>query len=195
MATVCEEHSEIEKAIIPEPARTSSPPNPKPTTISGLKKHFSVEVTTAHGDVLLLICCIISGLVDSTIYNAYGTFVSMQTVFTLLFLHLRPFSTLIIVSRPAHRFLQSLLGQYNLPRPRRRHSPSHLETLRLGQILSIHRNLLSRLLLLQPHFPSSRTPPPLDTHRIFLPSNTDHLRDRCNNTRGSSERKLGNNHQ
>ncbi len=27
----------------------------------------------------MLICCLISGLVDSTIYNAYGTFVSMQT--------------------------------------------------------------------------------------------------------------------
>ncbi|KAL8933304.1 MAG: hypothetical protein Q9216_006430 [Gyalolechia sp. 2 TL-2023] len=37
------------------------------------------EVSTAHADILLLWCCIISGLVDSTIYNAFGTFVSMQT--------------------------------------------------------------------------------------------------------------------
>ena len=53
--------------------------------MDGLKKHLSVEVTTSHADILLLICCIISGLVDSTIYNAYGTFVSMQTVLPLFF--------------------------------------------------------------------------------------------------------------
>ena len=50
-----------------------------------LRRHLFAEVTTAHADTLLLICCIISGLVDSTIYNAYGTFVSMQTVPTFSF--------------------------------------------------------------------------------------------------------------
>ena len=55
-----------------------------------LKSYISVEVTASHADILLLICCIISGLVDSTIYNAYGTFVSMQTVITLLFFYFNP---------------------------------------------------------------------------------------------------------
>ncbi|KAI4125637.1 MAG: hypothetical protein LQ341_006957 [Variospora aurantia] len=41
--------------------------------------YLSAEVSTAHADILFLWCCFISGLVDSTIYNAYGTFVSMQT--------------------------------------------------------------------------------------------------------------------
>ena len=104
MATIYAEDGDIEKAVINEPAKTSLPPVPKITTVNGLKKHFSVQVTTSHGDVVLLICCIISGLVDSTIYNAYGTFVSMQTVFTIHFLHLSPISALFIVSSLHHGF-------------------------------------------------------------------------------------------
>ena len=41
--------------------------------------HLKTEVSNVHADSLLLTCCLISGLVDSTIFNAYGTFVSMQT--------------------------------------------------------------------------------------------------------------------
>ena len=44
-----------------------------------LKGYLTADVTTNHADVLLLSCCFISGMVDSTIYHAYGTFVSMQT--------------------------------------------------------------------------------------------------------------------
>ena len=43
------------------------------------KKYFFAEVSTNHADILFLASCLISGLVDSTVYNAYGTFVSMQT--------------------------------------------------------------------------------------------------------------------
>lgn len=34
------------------------------------KKYLLAEVTTAHADALMLLCCMISGFVDSTIY--YG---------------------------------------------------------------------------------------------------------------------------
>ncbi|KAL5044387.1 hypothetical protein BDW71DRAFT_209393 [Aspergillus fruticulosus] len=44
-----------------------------------LRTFFASEVRSGHADVLLLICCLSSGLVDSTLYNAYNTFVSMQT--------------------------------------------------------------------------------------------------------------------
>ena len=44
-----------------------------------LGSHLRTEISTVHTDTLLLICCLISGFVDSTIFNAYGTFVSMQT--------------------------------------------------------------------------------------------------------------------
>ncbi|KAJ5678548.1 uncharacterized protein N7477_004181 [Penicillium maclennaniae] len=37
------------------------------------------EVQSLHADLLLFTCCLTSGLIDSTIYNAYNTFVSMQT--------------------------------------------------------------------------------------------------------------------
>ncbi|TGO13631.1 hypothetical protein BTUL_0066g00200 [Botrytis tulipae] len=44
-----------------------------------MKKHFAQEVSTDHADILMLICCLITGFLDSTLYNAFKTFVSMQT--------------------------------------------------------------------------------------------------------------------
>lgn len=51
----------------------------KPVAASKFMTYLNTNVTTDHADLLMLSCCFISGLVDSTIYNAYGTFVSMQT--------------------------------------------------------------------------------------------------------------------
>ncbi|KAL9119082.1 MAG: hypothetical protein Q9187_004363 [Circinaria calcarea] len=44
-----------------------------------LRKHLAAEVSKEHTDILMLTCCFISGLLDSVVYSAYGTFVSMQT--------------------------------------------------------------------------------------------------------------------
>lgn len=44
-----------------------------------LHTHLTAEITTSNATAIMLTCCLISGLVDSAIYNAYGTFVSMQT--------------------------------------------------------------------------------------------------------------------
>lgn len=44
-----------------------------------MRRYFQIDISTQNADVLMLTCCLISGLMDSTIYNAYGTFVSMQT--------------------------------------------------------------------------------------------------------------------
>lgn len=79
MASSCQKDIEVTDGFPNKPARSSPPPSTSPKYVGGLKKHLSVEVTTSHADILLLVCCVISGLVDSTIYNAYGTFVSMQT--------------------------------------------------------------------------------------------------------------------
>ncbi|KAL8995997.1 MAG: hypothetical protein Q9169_004377 [Polycauliona sp. 2 TL-2023] len=54
-------------------------PQPSQTFLHRSQRYCSAEVSTAHADILFLWCCFISGLVDSTIYNAFGTFVSMQT--------------------------------------------------------------------------------------------------------------------
>ncbi|KAL5360436.1 hypothetical protein BJX96DRAFT_71263 [Aspergillus floccosus] len=50
-------------------------PTPKGNWVERLK----TDITPAHADKLLYACCLCSGLVDSTLYNAYNTFVSMQT--------------------------------------------------------------------------------------------------------------------
>ena len=54
-------------------------PRKRPGFITRLQAHLNEDVSTSHADILMLTCCLVSGLVDSTIYNAYGTFVSMQT--------------------------------------------------------------------------------------------------------------------
>ncbi|KAK7184272.1 uncharacterized protein CC84DRAFT_1234514 [Paraphaeosphaeria sporulosa] len=41
--------------------------------------HFSGTVETKAGYIPVLVCCFTTGLTDGTVYNAYGTFVSMQT--------------------------------------------------------------------------------------------------------------------
>ncbi|KAJ5636881.1 uncharacterized protein N7484_010194 [Penicillium longicatenatum] len=46
---------------------------------AGITRFLREEVVSRHADLLLFTCCLTSGLVDSTIYNAYATFVSMQT--------------------------------------------------------------------------------------------------------------------
>ncbi|KAF5679770.1 DUF1275 domain-containing protein [Fusarium heterosporum] len=47
--------------------------SPKPVS------RFSAEVDTRWGDLLLLVCFFVAGLVDSAAFNMYGCFVSMQT--------------------------------------------------------------------------------------------------------------------
>lgn len=75
------EAQRVEKGS-PTPS-TSPKPFPsspsEPTLLSRLHLHLAAEINPAHATILMLTCCLISGLVDSTIYNAYGTFVSMQT--------------------------------------------------------------------------------------------------------------------
>lgn len=70
----------------------------RPPASDRLRSHLRQEVNTDHADLIMLTCCFISGLVDSTIYNAYGTFVSMQTGNTI-FVGLGP-STSRTTSKP-----------------------------------------------------------------------------------------------
>ncbi|KAH7121369.1 hypothetical protein EDB81DRAFT_872752 [Dactylonectria macrodidyma] len=45
----------------------------------GSSLRWTGEVDTRWGDVLLLVCFLVAGLVDSAAFNMYGCFVSMQT--------------------------------------------------------------------------------------------------------------------
>ncbi|KAM0231912.1 hypothetical protein ACHAPO_008210 [Fusarium lateritium] len=47
-----------------------------PSTVS---RRFTTDIDTRWGDLLLLVCFFIAGLVDSAAFNMYGCFVSMQT--------------------------------------------------------------------------------------------------------------------
>ncbi|KAF4971047.1 hypothetical protein FZEAL_9932 [Fusarium zealandicum] len=46
---------------------------------SPISRRFTSEVDVKWGDVLLLVCFFVAGLVDSAAFNMYGCFVSMQT--------------------------------------------------------------------------------------------------------------------
>ncbi|KAL2682426.1 hypothetical protein Neosp_006877 [[Neocosmospora] mangrovei] len=46
---------------------------------SSISRRFAAEVDVRWGDILLLVCFFVAGLVDSAAFNLYGCFVSMQT--------------------------------------------------------------------------------------------------------------------
>ncbi len=43
------------------------------------RQHLSEEVDAGWADLILIVACFISGLVDSAVFNVWSCFVSMQT--------------------------------------------------------------------------------------------------------------------
>src|SRR6187402_3279973 len=41
--------------------------------------YFNREINISHADIPIIACCLVSGLCDSSSYNAWSCFVSMQT--------------------------------------------------------------------------------------------------------------------
>ena len=190
-STAGEKHVEVMEDMFTKPHKSSPPlDNTKPSSMTRLKKHLAVEVSTSNGDIVLLVCCVISGLVDSTIYNAFGTFVSMQTVSSFIpTFHASCLFYSLLDS--GHDLLQAFLGQHNLPGPWWLHTPHNPQALWLGQILHLHHILLSRLLRLQFLVPPSHAPSPFDNNGLFPRPNIHHLRGGRHNPRRSCEWKLG----
>lgn len=56
--------------------QTSSSKN---TVVSRVAEHMNVNVTKSWGDLALLGCYVITGLLDSSSIMVWGSFVSMQT--------------------------------------------------------------------------------------------------------------------
>ena len=54
-------------------------PERRPGSLQRLHVYLTSDISTDHADLILLVGCFISGLIDGTIFNAYGTFISMQT--------------------------------------------------------------------------------------------------------------------
>jgi hypothetical protein len=48
-------------------------------SIQALAAHFTETPDTAYADIILIFCCYITGLVDSSTYNAWTVFSGMQT--------------------------------------------------------------------------------------------------------------------
>jgi len=65
----------------PELPTTENSPNgstTKPAKMSW-REHIATEISLDHADIPIILCCLVSGLCDSSAYNAWSCFVSMQT--------------------------------------------------------------------------------------------------------------------
>lgn len=60
-----------EQALLPKPAPSS--------TLAHWRARMKDEVSHTWADVVLLLCYIVTGLLDSTAIQVWGAFVSMQT--------------------------------------------------------------------------------------------------------------------
>lgn len=122
---------------------TETPPNGstiKPSNRwSSLKSYIKTEISLEHADVPIIACCLVSGLCDSSSYNAWSCFVSMQT---------GNLSQLCAYQSNTPR-------QHNLPCPRciRPARLRRLKRLQMAQISRLHCLLPPRLLLLRQHAP------------------------------------------
>ncbi|TVY14559.1 hypothetical protein LARI1_G009285 [Lachnellula arida] len=56
-----------------------STPKASESTWQSALKYLETEITIEHADIPIIACCVVSGLCDSSAYNAWSCFVSMQT--------------------------------------------------------------------------------------------------------------------
>lgn len=140
--------------------QTSSSKN---TFVSRCTEHLTVNVTRSWGDLALLGCYLITGLLDSSSIMTWGSFVSMQTGKPLfcsqqLYIHKKK------TSKTHHR-------QHSLSRPRH-HRPQGQRP--LAPRPHLHRLLLHRQFLLQQFPPSLLALQTLGPYHLFLRPNAFH---------------------
>jgi len=56
-----------------------APPSKKKNYWHQFLAHLRTEISIDHADIPVIACCLVSGLCDSSAYNAWTCFVSMQT--------------------------------------------------------------------------------------------------------------------
>ena len=56
-----------------------SVPKPRRHHWESASSYLRTEITLEHADIPIIACCLVSGLCDSSAYNAWQCFVSMQT--------------------------------------------------------------------------------------------------------------------
>ena len=62
-----------------EPSSVNGKTTKSPSRWQAALSHFKTEITIEHADIPIIACCLVSGLCDSSAYNAWSCFVSMQT--------------------------------------------------------------------------------------------------------------------
>ena len=64
----------------PSPSKSAKKiPLPKKNYLQQVLAHLRTEISIDHADIPIIACCLVSGLCDSSAYNAWTCFVSMQT--------------------------------------------------------------------------------------------------------------------
>ena len=48
-------------------------------TKHSVRQYLAANISTRHADLPLLACCFVTGIIDAGAYNAWGTFMGMQT--------------------------------------------------------------------------------------------------------------------
>lgn len=71
--------SEPAELPITETPRNGSTTKPSPSNWQAVLNYAKTEISLDHADIPVIACCLVSGLCDSSSYNAWSCFVSMQT--------------------------------------------------------------------------------------------------------------------
>lgn len=53
------------------------------SNLGRIATYLKREISLQHADIPIIACCVVSGLCDSSAYNAWNCFVSMQTGMTI----------------------------------------------------------------------------------------------------------------
>lgn len=135
---------------------STPPPPPKPGPTFTQKWNESID--PIYADYIGLLLCFVTGLCDSSAYNAWTCFLAMQTGTSppcpciQIRMH-TPYTYTTPVQKQKHNANTRWLRQYNLPRPRGL-LPALQQTMGLAQISNLHNLLLYRRLHLQQHHAS-----------------------------------------
>lgn len=71
--------AETSKETSKRPSVSSLPRPVSGPKAMGYSQYLTTKVSKNHSDIPMIICCLVSGLCDSSSYNAWSCFVSMQT--------------------------------------------------------------------------------------------------------------------
>ena len=130
-------------------------PEPESTKHSSFSQLWNQSINPVYADWIGLVLCFVTGLCDSSAYNAWTCFLAMQTG-----------SFLPSFIPTSNKSLLKQRRKHDLPRPWRL-LPALQQTLGLAKIPCLHRRLLPRRNHLLQHHPYRRCPSPWNPLRLL----------------------------